>query len=242
MKHEFDDLFDPDGLSAAESALLKRVHELIVEAGPPAGHVPVAAPVAAPSDGGFWSVPSRLAGGFALGLAAVALIAGGVYFVLAGSRPGPRVDAAQAAAAALPRQGVLVHGESLAGVQLGDTEDDVRALWGHNFTVCANCSVTTWFYIYPTGDPFGAAVKFRDGRVTAVFTLGAPTGWRDDEGVRVGQLLEPQEPGEGDETWRGCLGYGAKSTREGEAVSSVLTQGLAVYGFALTLPSEPVCQ
>jgi hypothetical protein len=58
----------------------------------------------------------------------------------------------------------------------------------------------------------------------------------------VGQLLDPQEPGEGDETWRGCTGYGAKSTREGEAVSSVLTQGLAVYGFALTLPSEPVCQ
>jgi hypothetical protein len=234
VKHEFDDLFDRDGLSTAESALLKRVHELIVEAGPPAGHVPVSAPP--PDRGGLWSLRPRLAGV----LASLALLAGGVYYAVAGA--GPRAPEADAAAAALPRQGVLVHGESLAGVELGDTADDVRGLWGHNFTVCANCSETTWFYVYPTGDPFGAAVKFRDGRVTAVFTLGAPTGWRDDEGVRVGQLLEPQEPGEGDETWRGCLGYGAKSTREGAAVSSVLTQGLAVYGFALTRPSEPVCQ
>jgi hypothetical protein len=240
MKHEFDDLVDPDGLSAAESALLKRVHELIVEAGPPAGHVPVAAPP--PDVSGHLSLRPRLAGGLAIGLASLALLAGGIVYAVVGSGPSPRPDEAHAAASALPRQGVLVHGESLAGVQLGDTEDDVRARWGHNFTVCANCSVTTWFYIYPTGDPFGAAVKFRDGRVTAVFTLGAPTGWHDDEGVRVGQLLEPQEPGEGDETWRGCMGYGAKSTREGEAVSSVLTQGLAVYGFALTRPSEPVCQ
>ena len=124
----------------------------------------------------------------------------------------------------------------------GDTEADVRALWGRHFTVCSGCDGTTWFYIYPTGDPFGAAVRFRDGRVTAVFTLGAPRGWRDDEGLRVGEVLDQQEASAGDAIFRGCMGYGAKSTREGEAVSSVLMQGLGVYGFALTRPSEPVCQ
>ena len=75
-----------------------------------------------------------------------------------------------------------------------------------------------------------------------MFTLGAPSGWHDDAGLQVGEVLDPQEATAGDAIFRGCMGYGAKSTREGEAVSSVLMQGLGVYGFALTRPSEPVCQ
>ncbi len=106
--------------------------------------------------------------------------------------------------------------------------------------MCEGCKPTTWFYLYPTGDPLGAAVTFRDGRVTAVFTLGAPSGWRTDKGLRVGQLI-PQNDGRGGVSWKGCLGYGAKSMRDGDTVTSILTQGLAVYGFALTRPSEPVC-
>jgi hypothetical protein len=237
VTRDFDDLVDPDGLGPGESALLQRVHELVVEAGPPDGYRPVAAP--AP-----WyrlhGIRLRLAGGVALGFASLALIAGAASYLVASDGTGVRTAAAHAAA--LPRQGVLVHGESLAGVQLGDTEADVRALWGQDFDYCSHCAVKTWLYLYPNGDPFGAGVRFRDGRVIAVFTLGAPSGWHDDHGLRVGELLQPPEPGKGDEIWRGCLGYGAKSTRDGEAVSSVLTQGLAVYGFALTRPSEPVCQ
>ena len=168
----------------------------------------------------------------------LSLIGGGAFWLAAGGGPGTTA----AHAATLPRAGVLVRGESLAGVQLGDSEADVRALWGRHFTVCSGCDGTTWFYLYPTGDPFGAGVRFRDGHVTAVFTLGAPRGWHDDAGLQVGEVLDPQEATSGDAIFRGCMGYGAKSTREGEAVSSVLMQGLGVYGFALTRPSEPVCQ
>ena len=139
-----------------------------MEAGAPSGYAPVAAPAR-----------RSLAVVAALGVAVLSLLAGGAYWLVGGT--GAHVGAAHAAA--LPRTGVLVHGESLAGVELGDSEAEVRALWGRHFTVCSGCDGTTWFYIYPTGDPFGAAVKFRDGRVTAVFTLGAPTGWRDDEGT-----------------------------------------------------------
>ena len=42
--------------------------------------------------------------------------------------------------------------------------------------------------------------------------------------------------------WSRCIGYGAVSIRGPGAVSSIYTFGESVYGFALTLPSEPVCQ
>jgi hypothetical protein len=238
VRHDFDDLVGGDGLDPADAAALHRVHELLVEAGPPPGYTPVAGPTGPRAAG----LRARLAGGMTLGFAALSLLAGGAYYLVAALDAGRGEGSARAAA--LPQQGVLVHGESLAGVQLGDDEEHVRALWGHSFTVCPRslCDEKTWFYLYPTGDPFGAGVRFRDGRVTAVFTLGAPKGWRDDEGLRVGEVLQHHEATAGDATWQSCVGYSAKSTHNGEAVSSVLLQGLGVYGFALTLPSEPVCQ
>jgi hypothetical protein len=137
---------------------------------------------------------------------------------------------------------VLVRGESLAGIRLGDTAAAVRALWGRHFTVCQGCDETTWFYTYPTGDPLGAGVKFRDGRVTAVFTLGSPRGWRTSTGLRIGELIDRSPGPERKTKWSACMGYGAKSVNTGNAVTSILMQGKAVYGFSLTRPSEPVCQ
>ena len=144
----------------------RAVHELIVEAGAPAGYVPV-------------SAPARRIARRRRGARRRRALAARGRCVLArrGGDHGPRAHAA-----ALPRTGVLVHGESLAGVELGDSEADVRALWGRHFTVCSGCDGTTWFYIYPTGDPFGAGVRFRDGHVTAVFTLGAPHGGATTKG------------------------------------------------------------
>jgi len=179
--------------------------------------------------------------------AVAAATAGGA--LLAGAL-GPAPARAPAAAAeahhraprtgTFPVDGVLVRGKSLAGVRLGDTEAEVRSLWGRKFTVCQGCRPTTWFYWSPTGDPFGAGITFRHGRVTAVFTLGTPEGWHTSDGIRIGQLLQRfNDPG--DATTPACNGYGAISTRTGETVTSILTSGQAVYGFALTRPSEPVC-
>jgi hypothetical protein len=189
----------------------------------------------------------RIAAG--LTFAAAAATTGGV--LLAGGPSGarqPSVVAAVAktahaqAAATLPRRGVLVDGRSLAGVQLGDTPATVRSLWGHHFTRCQGCKPEMWFYFLPTGDPVGAGVEFGHGRVVAVFTLGSPTGWRTETGLKVGQVLEtfndPNDPSE----WKSCSGYSAKSApTTGNAVTSILTQGQAVYGFALTRPSVSPC-
>jgi hypothetical protein len=141
--------------------------------------------------------------------------------------------------AALPQRGVLVAGKSLAGVALGDSIADVRAQWGRHFTVCDGCRPKTWFFFDSPTSSAGVAVSFRHGRVTAVFTLGSPNGWHTTDGVRVGQILDTFNDPAGKTT--ACPGYGAISTRSANTVTSILTQGQAVYGFALSRPSEPIC-
>ena len=76
--------------------------------------------------------------------------------------------------------------------------------------------------------------------MTAVFTLGSPEGWHTTDGLRVGEIFATFNDPRG--TTTACSGYGAISTRSADAVTSILTQGQAVYGFALTRPSEPVCR
>src|SRR5581483_12044533 len=98
--------------------------------------------------------------------AAAAAAAGGAYLAgaFAPSQPARVSLAHRALPAQLPVSAVFVPGKSLGGIALGATEAEVRAAWGHRFTVCQGCTPTTWFYMSPTGDPFGAGVSFRHGR------------------------------------------------------------------------------
>jgi hypothetical protein len=137
-----------------------------------------------------------------------------------------------------PVRGVLVPGRSLGGIKLGDTGGKVLALWGRDYTMLPGQPMT-WLYLSPTGDPYGAGVSFREGKVTAIFTLGGIRGWRRSDGLRVGQLFSKFNDPQGKTT--ACDGYGAISSHGRNAVTSILTNGQSVYGFALTRPSEPVC-
>ena len=85
-------------------------------------------------------------------------------------------------------------------------------------------------------------MSFRSGRVSAVFTLGVPRGWRTSRGVALGDPADKVLRVYGALPWSRCIGYGAVSIRRPGVVSSIYTFGESVYGFALTLPSEPVCQ
>jgi hypothetical protein len=149
-----------------------------------------------------------------------------------------RVSVAHSPAGIFPVNGVLVPGKSLGGIRLGDSGGKVLALWGRNFTMLPGQPMT-WLYLSPTGDPYGAGVSFREGKVTAIFTLGGIKGWRRSDGLRVGQIFSKFNDPNGSTT--ACVGYGATSTRNGDAVTSILTNGQSIYGFALTRPSEPVC-
>jgi hypothetical protein len=171
--------------------------------------------------------------------AAVGTAAAGAY--LAGAftpSHSVRVSVAQTPAGIFPVNGVLVPGESLGGIRLGDTGGKVLALWGRNFTMLPGQPMT-WLYMSPTGDPYGAGVSFRDGKVIAIFTLGQIEGWRRSDGLRTGQLFTKFNDPAGKTT--ACVGYGAMSTRKGNVVTSILTNGQSIYGFALTRPAVPVC-
>jgi len=175
-----------------------------------------------------------------LAFAAAATAAGVAYVTgaIAPSQPARVALTHQAAQhrPGLPANGVLVRGESLGGVELGDTAAQVISKWGSDFTVLPGLP-TTWLYVTERGT--GAGVSFRGGVVTGVFTLGMPDGWHTSNGIRVGTLFGKFNDMSGSTT--ACSGYGAVSTRSGQAVTSILTIGNSVYGFELTRPSEPVC-
>jgi hypothetical protein len=148
--------------------------------------------------------------------------------------------------AALPQKGILVIGKSLAGVRLGDTPQRVRKLWGGNYQPCPKgfCTDPTWLYIYPRGEPLGAAVRFRNNRAIAVFTLGAVTGWRTEHGVTIADPASRVYELYGRPKYTKCIGFEAlslqpKGTRA--VTSFYLTSGV-VYGFALTVRGLNPCQ
>jgi hypothetical protein len=154
----------------------------------------------------------------------------------------PAATAAPELGATLPTRGVLAPGKSLGGIELGATRAQVRSRWGSRYTLCTVCTRTTWLYTYRGRSTAGAAVSFRDGRVAAVFTLGVPSGWHTSRGISLGDPADKVHTVYGVLPWSRCIGYGAVSIRRGGSVASIYTYGDSVYGFALTLPSEPVCQ
>jgi hypothetical protein len=88
--------------------------------------------------------------------------------------------------AALPAAATFVPGRSLAGIRLGEPVAEVRATLGHDYGVCRGCATTTWYFTYRRFDDRGLAVELTRGRVSAVYTLWQPTGWRDARGVKLG--------------------------------------------------------
>jgi hypothetical protein len=83
------------------------------------------------------------------------------------------------AAAGLPRAGVLVPGRSLGGIRLGESPRAVRAALGTFYGTCRACPHRTWYFTYAPFDKHGLAVEFTHGRVSGVYTLWRPAGWRD---------------------------------------------------------------
>jgi hypothetical protein len=142
----------------------------------------------------------------------------------------------------LPVRGVVIPGVSLAGVKVGDTEQRVKQVWGSNFTTCKYCSDATWLFEYRVGEPLGAAARFENGRVVAVFTLGSPSGWKTVKGLNIGDPINnvfQYYPKTG--TVR-CIGFDAVTIRTGNVVTAFYSAAGVVYGFALVAPSMTPCQ
>jgi hypothetical protein len=96
--------------------------------------------------------------------------------------------AAAPAAAALPHAGTLVPGRSLGGVRLGETAAQVRAALGKRYGVCRGCRTTTWYFTYRPFTREGLGVELTRNRVSAVYTIWRPAGWRAPKGLQVGAV------------------------------------------------------
>jgi hypothetical protein len=141
-----------------------------------------------------------------------------------------------------PVRGIVVPGVSFAGVKLGQTEQQVAALWGKNYTLCASCKDPTWLYIYPGGDPLGAAVRFERNKVVAVFSLGSPAGWRTDKGLFMGDPISNVYNYFGTTGTTRCIGFDALTVRLGNSVTAFYSAAGVIYGFAMVAGNLSVCQ
>lgn len=174
---------------------------------------------------------------------------------------------AAAAGANFPSKGVVVPGVSIGGIQIGMTEQQVLARWGHGFEACVICGPNlTWLYEYKGSEPLGAAIRFdvkgpwdghkkgtvesgyttakypATGKVIAVFTLGSPLGWGTRGKVMMFDPVSNVYNVLGNPKTVACIGYTALVMPAGKNSMAIYTTSGVVYGFALTAASEPPCQ
>ncbi len=145
-------------------------------------------------------------------------------------------------AAAPPRQGELVPGRSLGGLRLGATAAQVTTAWGTRYGVCRSCATTTWYFNYRPFEPQGAGAELRDGRVTALFTLWQPSGWRTREGLRLGDQESRVTTLYGSLPRVRCSGYDALVLRRGPARTVFYVRRDEVWGFGLLAARVPACR
>jgi hypothetical protein len=152
------------------------------------------------------------------------------------------VALATPAAAGLPRAGTLVPGRSLGGIRLGETTHAVRAALGRRFGVCNDCARPTWYFTYRPFDAHGLAVEFVHRRVSAVYTLWQPTGWRATNGLRLGATPLQVHDRAGRLRTITCIGYDSLvADRPGSRTAYFLDQG-SLWGFGLFLANWSPCR
>jgi hypothetical protein len=161
----------------------------------------------------------------AVGVALVALLT-----VMAGSGAG-----------AAPERGLFAPGESLGGVRIGMTKADVLRRWGERFGRCRDCEHTTWYFNDRPFLPDGVGVAFERSRVSHVFTVWQPDGWRTPEGLVLGDPAADIARTYGPLDRRECGRYYALVEPGARAQAAYYVFDDEVWGFALTVPDASPC-
>jgi hypothetical protein len=149
---------------------------------------------------------------------------------------------AASATAALPRAGSLVPGRSLGGVRLGERPKAVLATLGRFYGACRDCAHPTWYFTYRPFDRHGLAVEFTGDRVSAVYTLWRPAGWRAPRGLRFGAT--PLEVHQRVGTLRTitCAGYDALVRDSRQARTAYYLVDARLWGFGLFRKGASPCR
>jgi hypothetical protein len=147
------------------------------------------------------------------------------------------------AAAAPPRKGIFAPGRSLGGLRLGMTPAQVRAAWGSDFGRCRGCAQPTWYYTYRRYHSHGAAVQFRRGRVEAIFTLWAPTGWKTTKGLYIGDNVDRVPGLYGQLAHAECpANYSALTIPTPGGVNVIYVVNEKIFGFGLLGFKASICR
>jgi hypothetical protein len=144
---------------------------------------------------------------------------------------------ATAASAALPRNGSLVPGQSLGGIRLGEPAAQVRSALGGQYGLCRGCRTTTWYFTYKPFTGEGLAVELNRGRVSAVYTIWRPSGWKGPQGLRLGDPEAEVTALAGPLIPITCAGYDALTTDAPDARTAYYIVDSRLWGFGI-LPAH----
>lgn len=133
-------------------------------------------------------------------------------------------------------------GVSLGGVRPQDTSARVRAQLGTFYGVCRGCSHRTWYFTYRPFDRRGLAVELGRGRVSAVYTLWQPAGWRSAQGLELGVAEAVVTTLTGTLLPVSCNGYRALVRDSGRIRTAYYIAGGRLWGFGLFGARESPCR
>ena len=118
----------------------------------------------------------------------------------------------------------------------------VRGALGHRFGVCNDCTRPTWYFTYKPFDAHGLAVEFVHRRVSAVYTLWQPKGWRATNGLRLGATPLQVHKRAGPLRTITCNGYEALVADEPGSRTAYFLYNGSLWGFGLFLPHWSPCR
>jgi hypothetical protein len=146
------------------------------------------------------------------------------------------------AAAGLPRPGVLVPGQSLGGIRLGESPRAVRAALGRFYGNCRGCPRRTWYFTYAPFDKHGLAVEFTDGQVSGLYTLWRPSGWRAPHKLRLGSPVLAVHRLTGASRTIVCHGYEALVGDAAQTRTAYYLVDGRLWGFGLFRRDDSPCR
>jgi hypothetical protein len=118
----------------------------------------------------------------------------------------------------------------------------VRATLGRSYGTCLGCATPTWYFTYKHFDFHGLAVELTHGRVSAVYTLWQPEGWRAANGLRLGvaegQVTTSTQP----LVSIACSSYDARVADSASARSVYYISNGRLWGFGLLRPHANPCR
>jgi hypothetical protein len=116
------------------------------------------------------------------------------------------------------------------------------AALGRFYGDCQDCSHPTWYFTYRPFDRHGLAVEFTRGRVSGVYTLWRPAGWRAPHGLRLGAT--PLEIHQRVGTLRtiACSGYNALVRDAAHARTVYYLVSARLWGFGVFRKGASPCR